>query len=50
MRVFGEVAVWVYEQSGIEVPADTHRFEIYRNPRGQDSVLQFRRDASSESG
>lgn len=38
MRVFGEVAVWVYEQSGIEVPADTHRFEIYRNPRGQDSV------------
>ncbi|MGQ0528638.1 MAG: nucleotidyl transferase AbiEii/AbiGii toxin family protein [Panacagrimonas sp.] len=38
LRVFGEIAVWIYEQSGLSVPADTHRFETYRNPRGQESV------------
>lgn len=38
MQAFGKIAEWVYAQSGIEVPADTHRCETYRNPRGQDSV------------
>src|ERR1700674_5206003 len=37
-RVFGQIATWIYDQSGLEIPADTHRFEIYRNPRGKDSV------------
>ena len=34
-RVFSETGKWIYEQSGIEIPADTQDFEIYRNPRGQ---------------
>jgi len=24
---------WIYEQTGIEVPADLQAFDIYRNPR-----------------
>ncbi len=35
---FAEITQWVYEQSGIEIPADTVRFEIYQNPRGHLSV------------
>lgn len=37
LATFAEIAVWVYEQSGIEIPADTIRFEIYENPRGNTS-------------
>lgn len=33
-RVFAEVATWVYEETGIEIPADQIEFDIYRNPRG----------------
>lgn len=33
-RVFAEVGTWVYEETGIEVPADQQEFDIYRNPRG----------------
>ncbi|WP_316169025.1 MULTISPECIES: nucleotidyl transferase AbiEii/AbiGii toxin family protein [unclassified Bradyrhizobium] len=33
-RVFAEVGAWVYEETGIEVPADQQEFDIYRNPRG----------------
>jgi predicted nucleotidyltransferase component of viral defense system len=32
-RVFGEIAAWIYEQSGIEIPADRLRFDLYRNDR-----------------
>ena len=28
------IAEWIYEQTGIEVPRDTIRFEFYENPRG----------------
>ena len=35
---FSEITQWVYEQSGIEMPVDTVRFEIYQNPRGHLSV------------
>jgi len=35
---FAEVGAWVYEHSGIEVPADSIRFEVYTNPRGKTSV------------
>lgn len=33
--VFAEIGEWVYEQTGIEIPADKQEFELYRNPRGQ---------------
>lgn len=35
---FAEITRWVYEQTGIEIPAGTVRFEIYQNPRGHLSV------------
>ena len=36
-RVFGEVGAWIYEETGIEMPADQQEFEIFRNPRGNPS-------------
>lgn len=33
-RVFAEIAEWVYERTGIEMPADQQSFEILNNPRG----------------
>lgn len=59
-RVFGEIAGWVYEQSGLEVPADTHRFDFhrqgsvegrvgYRGPLGrQGSIPRIKLDLSSD--
>lgn len=38
MDIFGKIAEWIYEKSGIEIPSDTIRFEVYENPRGQSSV------------
>lgn len=35
--VFSEIGEWIYEQTGIEIPADKQEFEIYQNPRGQTS-------------
>jgi predicted nucleotidyltransferase component of viral defense system len=32
-RVFAEVGAWVYDRSGIEMPADRQDFEFFRNPR-----------------
>ncbi|MEO5760751.1 MAG: nucleotidyl transferase AbiEii/AbiGii toxin family protein [Vicinamibacteria bacterium] len=32
---FSEIGEWIYEQSGIEIPASKQEFEIYQNPRGQ---------------
>lgn len=34
-RVFAEIGTWIYEQTGIEVPADQQDFELYQNPRGK---------------
>jgi len=34
---FSEIGEWVYDQTGIEIPADKQEFDIYRNPRGQIS-------------
>jgi predicted nucleotidyltransferase component of viral defense system len=31
---FREVATWIYDETGIEIPADHLRFEVLRNPRG----------------
>lgn len=38
LDAFGRVRDWVYEQSGVEIPRDTIRFEVYSNPRGRLSV------------
>lgn len=38
VAAFGEIARWIYDQTGIEVPAETVRVEIYENPRGRISV------------
>lgn len=32
-EAFGEVAAWIYDHSGIEIPVNQIRFEVYRNPR-----------------
>ena len=36
-RVFAEVGAWIYDENGIEIPADQQEFEIYQNPRGKIS-------------
>jgi predicted nucleotidyltransferase component of viral defense system len=36
-RVFADIGQWVYDETGIEVPADMQDFEIFRNPRGNIS-------------
>jgi predicted nucleotidyltransferase component of viral defense system len=30
--IFAEVGAWIYEATGIEIPADQQEFDIYRNP------------------
>ena len=37
-NVFREISEWVYEKTGIELPRELIRFEIYANPRGKLSV------------
>jgi predicted nucleotidyltransferase component of viral defense system len=36
-RVFAEIGEWIYEETGIEMPAGKQEFEIYKNPRGSIS-------------
>jgi len=38
INTFHEISDWVYETSGIEIPKDTIRFEVYENPRGGRSA------------
>ena len=50
---FSEIGEWIYEQSGIEIPADKQEFEIYRNPRGQISCqgkISYKGHVSSTHG
>ncbi len=52
-RVFAEIADWVYEQAGIELPHSECRFEIYANPRGKPSCqgrLSYRGPVSPSAG
>ncbi len=35
---FTEVAEWVYDASGLEMPRETHKFDIFNNPRGKPSA------------
>ena len=37
LAAFSDISAWIYDQAGIEIPADTIRFEIYENPRGNIS-------------
>ena len=49
-RVFGEIGQWIYDQTGIEIPADKQDFEILRNPRGNLSCqgkISYRGPVSS---
>ena len=51
--VFAEIADWVYEQTGIELPPDFHTFEIHPNPRGNPACqgkLSYRGPISPRSG
>ena len=34
---FSEICEWIYDQTGIEMPADKQEFEIYENPRGRSA-------------
>jgi predicted nucleotidyltransferase component of viral defense system len=36
-RAFTQIGAWVYENSGIEIPADRLTFDIFKNPRGVDA-------------
>ncbi len=38
INAFREIADWVYDASGIEIPRDLIRFDVYTNPRGKISV------------
>lgn len=38
LATFHEIAEWVYDQSGIVVPEDAIRFDVYTNPRGNVSA------------
>ena len=33
-KAFSEVAEWIYDQTGIEIPPNELRFDVYRNRRG----------------
>ncbi len=39
IATFEQIADWIYQQAGIEIPRDTIRFDFYDNPRGNVSVL-----------
>jgi predicted nucleotidyltransferase component of viral defense system len=48
--VFAEIGAWIYENTGIEVPADRQEFDIYKNPRGNISCqgkISYRGPVSS---
>lgn len=34
---FSEIGDWIYERTGIEIPAEKQAFDIYTNPRGSTS-------------
>lgn len=38
VNAFREIAGWIYDASGIEIPRDLIRFDVYKNPRGKTSV------------
>ena len=52
-EVFAEIGEWLYEQSGLEVPADRQDFDIYDNPRGRKNCqgkISYRGPVSPTTG
>lgn len=52
-EVFVEVGEWVYEQSGLELPADRQDFDIYENSRGNlncEGRISYRGPVSPTAG
>ena len=52
-RVFGEIAGWIYEETGIEIPIGKQEFDIYVNPRGTISCqgkISYKGPISSTHG
>ena len=52
-RVFTEISEWIYDQSGLELPAGSQAFDIYSNPRGNPNCqgkLSYRGPVSPVSG
>lgn len=52
-RTFAEIAAWIYEATGLELPAGQQDFELYTNPRGNRSCqgkLSYRGPVSPRSG
>lgn len=52
-RTFGEIGEWVYENAGIQMPADQQEFEIYNNTRGNpccQGKLSYRGPVSPHTG
>jgi predicted nucleotidyltransferase component of viral defense system len=50
---FAEIGEWIYEQTGIELPADRQDFDIFKNPRGNPSCqgkLSYRGPISPSAG
>ncbi len=37
-EIFGEITDWIYNESGIELPEEARKFEVYVNPRGRNSA------------
>ena len=37
-QTFTEIAQWIYDESGVELPEFARGFEIYTNPRGKNSA------------
>ena len=38
ITTFSEVVEWVYDETGIEIPANRLRFDVYENPRGKQAI------------
>lgn len=52
-RVFGEIGVWIYNETGIEIPADKQDFDIHQNQRGSmqcEGKITYRGPISPNSG
>ena len=50
---FSKIGEWIYDQTGIEIPADKQKFDIYENPRGKISCqgkISYKGPVSSTHG
>jgi predicted nucleotidyltransferase component of viral defense system len=52
-EAFAEIGEWVYERSGLEMPAERQDFDIYDNPRGRKNCqgkISYRGPVSPTTG